>query len=182
MPRSSLFPIALFPDKTTRKCITWLHVFCKSQVFFRGGPLTWVSDSPQRAKLLYCKHPNNSTKLPCPYCKAGQDDDLPTCGDLGNAKYDVEVNKRTWGEAQDGWRELQAMGPNPNNERTKRSAELGMVAPTRVSDGVLGRPLWDKVSINPARHVPVESLHADALVSLVLPAFRPSSIICVCIC
>ncbi|CAB1102335.1 unnamed protein product [Ectocarpus sp. CCAP 1310/34] len=95
------------------------------KIFLRGGPLTWVSDSPQRAKLLYCKHPNNSTKLPCPYCKFDQDERLPTCGDLGNARHDVEANRRTWGEAQDGWRELQALDLAPN-EQTKRSAELGI--------------------------------------------------------
>ncbi|CAB1117082.1 unnamed protein product [Ectocarpus sp. CCAP 1310/34] len=140
------------------------------KIFLRGGPLTWVSDSPQRAKPLYCKHPNNSTKLPCPYCKAEQDERLPTCGDLGNARYDVEANRRTWGEAQDGWRELQGLDLAPN-EQTKRSAELEIVAPTGVSGGVLGRPLWDKAFVNPARHVPVESLHAYALGAQALVQF-----------
>ncbi|CAB1100696.1 unnamed protein product [Ectocarpus sp. CCAP 1310/34] len=77
-----------------------MFFFVVSQFFLRGGLLitwTWVSDSPQKAKLLYCKHPNNSTKLPCPYCKAEQDERLSTCGDLGNARYDVDANRQTMG-------------------------------------------------------------------------------------
>lgn len=126
--------------------------------------MTWVSDSPQRAKVLYCKHPNNSTRLPCPYCKAVQDEDLPKCGDLGNSKYDVGANRRTWGEAEEGWRELGALASVPM-EQNERSKQLGMAAPTSISGGALGRPLWDKLSIDPRRHVPVEGLHADALVT-----------------
>lgn len=126
-----------------------------------------MSDSPQRAKILGCKHANNSTKLPCPYCKAKQVDGHPTFGDLGNRKYNVKRNARTYGEAQEGWQELRDLESNLN-EQTKRSQELGMVAPTSISSGILGRPLFEKMQIDARRHVPVESLHADALVRLCL--------------
>lgn len=122
----------------------------------------WVSDSPQRAKILYCKHPNNYTKLPCPYCKAKQISSHPTGGDLGDPNYNVERNARTYGEAQEGWEELRRLGSNPN-EQKKRSMQLGMAAPTSISGGPLGRPLFYKMQIDPRRQVPVESLHADAL-------------------
>ena len=116
-----------------------------------------MSDSPQRAKVLGCKHPNNSTKLPCPYCKAKQVDGHPTFGDLGDRKYKVKRNARTYGEAQEGWQELQDL-ESDLNEQTKRSQELGMVAPTSISRGTLGRPLFEKMKIDARRHVPVEIL------------------------
>lgn len=47
--------------------------------------------------------------------------------------------------------------------------ELGVRAPTSISGGVWGRPLWDHLMINPLRTVPVEALHADSLVCSRLP-------------
>lgn len=155
--------------KTILTCCTY-KTFPFNQIFVRGGPLLWVSDSPQRAKVLGCKHPNNSTKHPCPYCKAKQVDNHPTFGDLGNSKYNVQSNARSYGESQEGWKELQCLELNLN-EQTKRSQELGMVAPTSISGGDLGRPLFEKMRIDARRHVPVESLHADALVRRLNPAF-----------
>ena len=43
-----------------------------------------------------------------------------------------------------------------------------MVVLTSISGGVLGRPLFDKMQIDARRHVPVETLHADALVRQLL--------------
>ena len=140
----------------------------------------WVSDSPQRAKILGCKHPNNYTKLPCPYCKAKQVDGHPTFGDLGNSKYNIERNRRTYGEAREGWKELGDLEAN-STEQKQRATELGMLAPTSITGG--GRPLFDKMQIDPARHVPVESLHADALVSRhiqLLTSLLPARILGIC--
>lgn len=42
------------------------------------------------------------------------------------------------------------------------------MAPTGISGGILGRPLFDKMQIGARRHVPVETPHADALVRQLL--------------
>lgn len=140
------------------------------QIFFRGGPLLWVSDSPQRAKILCHKHANNSTKYPCPYCTAEQIDNHPTGGPLGDPGFTIEAHRRTWGVVEDSWAELLALESNPR-EQAKRSMELGVVAPTSISGGDWGRPLWDYLMIDPLRTVPVEAFHADSLVSPRFPRF-----------
>lgn len=69
---------------------------------------------------------------------------------------------------EDSWAELLALESNPR-EQAKRSMELGVVAPTSISGGGWGRPLWDDLIIDPLRTVPVEAFHADSLVSLLFP-------------
>ena len=123
-----------------------------------------MSDSPQRAKLLYHKHANAKTKYPCPYCKVEQIDSHSTGGPLGDPKFNVTANRRTWGEMEDSWAELLALESNPRKQ-DQRSMELGVVAPTSISGGVWGRPVWDDLFGDPLRFMPVESLHANSLVS-----------------
>lgn len=130
------------------------------QVFLRGGLLLLVADSPQRAQVLFCKHPNRSTKHPCPYCTVEQSE-LEDGGELGDPQFDIDANRRTRGHMDDGRQELEDLAPNPAAQ-AKRSMELGLVSPD--SNG-MQRPLFDLMDIDALRHVPVERLHADALVS-----------------
>lgn len=131
------------------------------QVFVRGGLLLLVADSPQRAQVLFCKHPNGSTRHPCPYCTVEQSE-LDEGGELGDPQYDIDVNRRTRRQMDEGRRELEALASDPAAQ-TKRSMELGVVPP---DSNAMPRPLFDWMDIDPLRHVPVERLHADALVSL----------------
>ena len=130
------------------------------QVFARGELLLLVADSPQRAVYLYCKHPNRSSKRPCTYCKVTQtraDDG----GQLGNPKYDITKNRRTREQLDVGRRKLSALS-HGSHEAKALSIKLGIVEGR--ADGMLG-PLFDLMDLDqPQRHVPVESLHADALV------------------
>ena len=52
-----------------------------------------VSDSPQRAQLLYCKAPNKSTKLPCPTCLVSQTE--PDGGELCDPNFPIYDKMRT---------------------------------------------------------------------------------------
>ncbi|CAN0301776.1 unnamed protein product [Ectocarpus sp. 6 AP-2014] len=127
------------------------------EVFVRGGVLLIVADSPQRALILYCKHPNASTLHPCPYCLVGQFGD--DGGELGSPKYDIESNRRTRGQILRGRRTLAELAPTPAAQATA-SKELGVAVP------VPEQPIWplhDIVKIDALKATPVESLHADAL-------------------
>eukprot|EP00903_Cladosiphon_okamuranus_P020737 g19042.t1 len=73
--------------------------------------------------------------------KAVQDEEQPTCGNLGDCMFGVRANRWTWGEAEQGWRELAALQPDPA-EQNKRSMELGMPSPTRISSA-FSRMRWE---------------------------------------
>lgn len=131
-----------------------------TQVFVRGGMLLIVADSPERALLLYCKHPNASTLHPCPYClvdQVGTDG-----GNLGDRLYDILANRRTRGQILRARRELAGLASRPTAQAEK-SKELGVVAPDK------NQPVWplhDIPRIDALKACPVESLHACALVRL----------------
>lgn len=134
----------------------------------RGGLLLLCGDGPGRAKCLGAKAPNSFSTFPCPYCKVEQADD-DTGGDLGNPLFDIDRNKRTWGQVVDGFSELKALADNPGAQ-TERSKELGLVPP----DALLPLPLYNDMRLVPTEHVPVERLHFDALVSGVHRVYRSS--------
>lgn len=137
-----------------------LHVF-RIQVFVRGGLLLFAADGPGRAKAMGCKHPNAFSRFPCAYCMCEQKDD-ETGGELGNAKFDIGVHRRTYGATRAGFDDLESHAGQPD-EQTKLSMELGLVVPD-PNEGEL--PLWTTQRINPLQHCPVERLHFDALVSV----------------
>lgn len=132
-----------------------------TQVFLRGGLLIVIADSPQRALMLHCKHPNHSTKHPCPYCMVEQTTENEG-GELGDHTYDIVLNRRSNGTQGNGRRELEGMVGNPGAQN-ERGKELGIIPPG-TNDTVWG--LYDRLACEPLRTVPVESLHADALVSI----------------
>lgn len=82
-------------------------------------------------------------------------------GGLGDPQFDIEKNRRTLGDSLDGWRQLEALKDSSAAQRNKLSSDLGLV----IDSAKRGRPLYDKLSLNPSLHVPPERLHADALVS-----------------
>lgn len=140
-----------------------LYTPAQQQVFFRGGLLLLVADSPQRATMCKSKHPNNSSKFPCVYCmveqKQGSDDEG---GPLGDPQFDIEAHARTRGQMLEGREKLSALAPNPNAQ-AKLSKDLGIVAPLPNEDWLL----YDVMDCIPARMTPVEILHADSLASVV---------------
>lgn len=134
-----------------------------SQVFLRSSLLLVVADSPQRALMLGCKHPNKKTKHPCSMCLVEQS--KGDGGELGDGGILSRAPKRTRETMEGAWHELQELidegGASKVVNRT--SMELGVVVPDRLG---LQRPLFDLVTLgNPNDHVPPERLHADALVS-----------------
>ena len=140
------------------------------QVSLRGGLLIFIADSPRRALVLCEKHPNAFSLHPCPYCMVKQVEDEPKGGGLGDAQFDIDKNRRTLGQMKDGWRRLDAL-PNNSNEQRELSKDLGLV----VDSANRGRPLVDKMLLNTILHVPVERLHADAIVSCAYPELRASA-------
>ena len=142
------------------------------QVFVRGGLLLVVADSPQRALMLYCKHPNSSSLHPCPYCnliQTGTDG-----GDLGDADYNTTNSKRTIGQIMRARRELRGIASTPSAQTT-RSMHLGVVAP---DPNQTVWPLHDLIRSDALKACPVESLHADALVSYSLEVEIPMYLKC----
>ena len=135
-------------------------------MFVRGGISLVVADSPQRALMLYCKHPNRSTLHPCPYCHVDQPHEDPEGGSLGDSTYDIKKNARTRGQILEARRELGAMSGKAQSDR---SMVLGVLAPDEAHPVW---PLYDLVKIDPLKACPVESLHADALVSAVYSCTR----------
>lgn len=131
------------------------------KVFVRGGISLIVADSPKRALMLYCKHPNRKTLHPCPYCLVDQPYDDPEGGSLRDANYDIIATRRTRGQVLEGRRELEGIASA--KAQSDRSMELGVVAPD-VAHPVM--PLYDLVKIDPLKTCTVESLHVDALVSV----------------
>ncbi|CAN0322388.1 unnamed protein product, partial [Ectocarpus sp. 13 AM-2016] len=128
------------------------------EVFVPGGLLMWCGDGPGRAKNLGSKACNHFSRFPCSYCMVEQRDDA-FGGDLGDAQYDLDANRRTWGGITEGFATLQSLSDDPS-EQSRRSMELGLVAP----DGTgLPLPLYDAMLIVPTEAVPVEGLHFDAL-------------------
>ena len=99
-----------------------------------------------------------------------QVEDEPKGGGLGDAQFDIDKNRRTLGQMKDGWRRLDAL-PNNSNEQRELSKDLGLV----VDSANRGRPLVDKMLLNTILHVPVERLHADAIVSCAYPELRASA-------
>ncbi|CAN0092719.1 unnamed protein product, partial [Ectocarpus fasciculatus] len=128
------------------------------EVFVRGGLLMWCGDGPGRAKNLGSKACNHFSRFPCPYCMVEQRDDA-FGGDLGDPQYDVVANRRTWGQITEGFATLESLSDDPS-EQTRRSMELGLVAPDATG---LPLPLYDTMLIVPTEAVPVERLHFDAL-------------------
>lgn len=117
-----------------------------------------IADSPQRAVLLNCKHPNRTTKHPCPYCKVTQSGE--DGGDLGDPAFDIVRKCRTRGHYD---RALERLGnlAEGSSQQTKLSRELGVV-PRRQA---LPSPMYELVSAGEVhRRVPPEMLHVDALV------------------
>ncbi|CAM9534271.1 unnamed protein product [Hapterophycus canaliculatus] len=115
-------------------------------------------DGPGRSKCLGGKGPNNFSVFPCPYCMVRQSEN-DTGGDLGNPQFDIEKNRRTWGQILDGFSELEALAGDPA-EQTRRSKELGLLPPDPSG---LPLPLYNAMRVIPTEHVPVERLHFDAL-------------------
>lgn len=134
--------------------------FISYQVFVRGGILLIVADSPERALLLYCKHPNSSSLHPCPYCLVDQVG--PDGGNLGERLFDILGRRRTRGQILRGRRELAGLASR-KGAQVARSTELGVVAP--VPEQAIW-PAHDILRIDALKACPPESLHACALVSL----------------
>lgn len=120
-----------------------------------------VADSPQRAVMLSCKHANRSTVHPCPYCLVKQDA-TEDGGDLGKHNYDIHKNRRTRKGMDNAWRRLRQL-PIGSRAAQDLSTTPGVTAPSAID---LPRPLFDLIRLGQTHeHVPVESLHADSLVS-----------------
>lgn len=66
-------------------------------------------------------------------------------GGLGDPQFDIDKNRRTLGESLDGWRQLEAIKHDPAVQRNKLSSALGLV----IDSAKRGRPLYDKLSLNP---------------------------------
>ncbi|CAB1106029.1 unnamed protein product [Ectocarpus sp. CCAP 1310/34] len=133
------------------------NVLPSPQVFVRGGLLLWVGDGPGRAKVLGSKACNNLSRFPCPYCMVEQRDNI-TGGDLGDAQYDIEVNRRIWGQITAGFDTLKSLADNPI-EQSRQSMVLGL-----VTDSIApSLPMYDSMLTAPTAVVPVERLHFDAL-------------------
>lgn len=134
-------------------------------MFLRSSLLLLVADSPQRALMLGCKHPNGTSRHPCTLClveQYGEDG-----GPLGDDRVDLGALRRTRDTMEGAWSELQDLiDQGTTSVRVdKRSMELGVVSPN--PSGV-PRALFDFVTLgNPNDHVPPERLHADALVSAI---------------
>lgn len=111
--------------------------------------------------MLYCKHPNRSTLHPCPYCLVDQPYHDPEGGSLGHSTYDIDKYARTRGQILEARRELASMATG--KAQSDRSMDLGVVEPDEAHPVW---PLYDLVKVDPLKACPVESLHADALVSL----------------
>jgi len=129
-------------------------------VFVRGGILLIVADSPERALLLYCKHPNSSSLHPCPYCLVDQLG--PDGGNLGERLFDIVGKRRMRGQILRGRRELSGL-TDQKSAQVARSKALGVVAPDAE------QPVWplhDILRIDALKACPPESLHADALVRI----------------
>ncbi|CAM9413476.1 unnamed protein product, partial [Ectocarpus fasciculatus] len=129
----------------------------KQEVFVRGGLLMWCGDGPGRAKVLGNKACNHFSRFPCPYCMVEQRDNI-TGGDLGNAQYDIDANRRTWGQITAGFDTLKSLADNPA-EQSRQSTSLGLAADS--TDPSL--PMYDSMLTVPTAVVPVERLHFDAL-------------------
>lgn len=85
----------------------------------------FTADGPGRAKAMGVKHPNSFSKHPCAYCMCEQSDDVAG-GQLGDASFDVDANRRTYGATQAGFEELGSLTEQPI-EQQARSKELGLV-------------------------------------------------------
>lgn len=131
----------------------------QKQVFFRGGLLLLVADSPQRALMCYCKHPNSSSKFPCIYCMVMQTPDNDG-GPLGDSEFDIVANKRTRGLIREGREKLSALSGSAVAQ-AELSKDLGIVAPLSSDDKMV---LDDSMDCDPLRMTPCEILHADSLV------------------
>lgn len=124
-----------------------------------------VADSPQRALMLGCKHPNSSTLHPCTLCLVEQSGD--DGGQLGDWRIDVNSSslrrtRQTIEKSRSILEEMNVAGESTRDIEDK-SMELGVV--TSKADGI-PQPLFETITLgNPVAHVPPERLHADALVT-----------------
>lgn len=129
------------------------------QVFVRGSLQMVCGDGQGRAKCLGVKAPNGTSRYCCAYCMVEQRND-DSRGELGDAQYDVDSNRRTYGQTMEHFAELESLTGAPT-EQAERSTEVGLCAPDSTG---LPLPLFHSMVINPALHVPPERLHFDALV------------------
>ncbi|CAB1111131.1 unnamed protein product [Ectocarpus sp. CCAP 1310/34] len=128
----------------------------KHEVFVRGGLLLWVGDGPGRAKVLGSRACNNFSRFPCPYCMVEQRN--ITGGDLRDAEYDIEANRRTWGQITARFDTLKSLADNPV-EQSQQSMVLGLVTDSTGPS----LPMYDSMLTAPTAIVSVERLHFDAL-------------------
>lgn len=129
-----------------------------TQFLLRIVLMPFVSDSPQRALILGCKHPNNVSKHPCTLRMVEHG------GDLRDPCFDTDRMRRTKEDREEALLELEKMKESKATEEqiNERRKELGVCVPD--DEGPVARPLYDLVSLsNPNLHVPPDRLHADAL-------------------
>ncbi|CAM9806070.1 unnamed protein product, partial [Ectocarpus sp. 12 AP-2014] len=81
-----------------------------------------------------------------------------TGGDLGNAQYDIDAHRRTWGQITAGFDTLKSLTDNPA-EHSRQSMVLGLAADSNSPS----LPMYDSMLTIPTAVVPVERLHFDAL-------------------
>ena len=132
------------------------------QVFGRAGLLMLVSDSPQRAQLLYCKAPNHSTVFPCPTCLVSQTGS--DGGHLGDENFAIYSQMRSR-ENQDRVQRELGMLPKGSAEAKELSTKTGVNAKDPESPRA---PVTDLITTGEsARVVVAEILHLDPLVDFV---------------
>ncbi|CAN0305186.1 unnamed protein product [Ascophyllum nodosum] len=127
-------------------------------VFLRGGLLMLVSDSPQRAQLLYCKAPNKSTKFPCPTCLVSQTE--PDGGELCDPNFPI-YNKMRSRKYQDRVQKELAKLQRGSTVAKKLSTKTGVNAKNPETPW---SPLTDLITTGESARVAVaEILHLDPL-------------------
>ena len=120
-----------------------------------------VSDSPQRAQLLYCKAPNKNTMFPCPACLVSQTE--PDRGELCDPTFPIYVKMRSR-KYQDRVQKESTKLPRGSTAAKKLSTKTGV----NVKDPEAPRsPVTDLITTGESARVAVaEILHLDPLVRL----------------
>ena len=121
-----------------------------------------MSDSPQRAQLLYCKAPNKST--PCPACLVSQTE--PDGGELCDPNFPIYDKMRSR-KYQDRVQNESTELPRGSTAAKKLSTKIGV----NVMDLEAPRsPVNDLITTGESARVAVaEILHLDPLVCQVSP-------------
>ena len=120
-----------------------------------------VSDSPQRAQLLYCKAPNKSTKFPCPTCLVSQTE--PDEGELCDPNFPIYDKMRSR-KYQDRVQKELAKLQRGSTAAKKLSTKTGVNAKNPEAPR---SPLTDLITTGESARVAVaEILHLDPLVRL----------------